>query len=217
LGFSWHHLPVRLLNCYGAYLERNGGSLVHDFADTAKVATTGTNNTATNNLINPPVITPPYEDNPANGPIYPSYVPKTDSDGNDIAGIRLPELTVPLATYTGWALRSGVWANDGCEASGQYIPFKATKAERVAAGDPRPSVEERYQSYTQVRRCAVWLSLASDAMALLNLGLRSKIFSPGEHRDRDSYARGAPWSDWWRPRSHFNMSASRFVNSGGVR
>jgi len=99
--------------------------------------------------INPPVITPPYEDNPANGPIYPSYVPKTDSDGNDIAGIRLPELTVPLATYTGWGLRSGVWANDGCEASGQYIPFKATKAERVAAGDPRPSVEERYHSYAQ--------------------------------------------------------------------
>jgi hypothetical protein len=48
--------------------------------------------------INPPVITPPYEDNPANGPIYPSYVPKVDRDGNDIAGIRLPELTVPLAT-----------------------------------------------------------------------------------------------------------------------
>jgi hypothetical protein len=46
------------------------------------------------------------------------------------AGIRLPELTVPLATYTGWALRSGVWANDGCEGSGPYIPFKATTAER---------------------------------------------------------------------------------------
>jgi len=101
--------------------------------------------------INPPVITPPYEDNPANGPIYPSYVPKTDRDGNDIAGIRLPELTVPLATYTGWGLRSGVWANDGCEASGQYIPFKATKAERLAAGDPRPSVEERYHSHAQYR------------------------------------------------------------------
>jgi Alpha/beta hydrolase domain len=101
--------------------------------------------------INPPVITPPYEDNPANGPIYPSYVPRTDRDGNDIAGVRLPELTVPLATYTGWGLRSGVWANDGCEASGQYIPFKATKAARVAAGDPRPSVEERYHSYTQYR------------------------------------------------------------------
>jgi len=97
--------------------------------------------------INPPVITPPYEDNPANGPIYPSFVPKTDSDGNDIAGIRLPELAVPLATYTGWALRSGVWANDGCEASGQYIPFAATMAARLAAGDPRPSVQERYPSY----------------------------------------------------------------------
>ena len=101
--------------------------------------------------INPPVITPPYEDNPANGPIYPSYVPKVDSDGNDIAGIRLPELMVPLATYTGWGLRSGVWANDGCEASGQYIPFEATKAERIAAGDPRPSVEERYHSFDVYR------------------------------------------------------------------
>jgi hypothetical protein len=101
--------------------------------------------------INPPVITPPYEDNPANGPIYPSYVPKVDSDGNDIAGIRLPELTVPLATYTGWGLRSGVWANDGCEASGQYIPFEATKAARIAAGDPRPSVQERYPSFAMYR------------------------------------------------------------------
>lgn len=74
-------------------------------------------------------------------------MPKTDSDGNDIAGIRLPELVVPLATYTGWALRSGVWANDGCEASGEYIPFAATMAARVAAGDPRPSVQERYPSW----------------------------------------------------------------------
>src|SRR6266404_83775 len=49
--------------------------------------------------INPPVIHPPtYEDNPLNGQIYPSFVPKTDSDGNDIAGVRLPDVTVPLAT-----------------------------------------------------------------------------------------------------------------------
>lgn len=101
--------------------------------------------------INPPVGGAPYENNPANGPIYPSYVPKVDSDGNDIAGIRLPELTVPLATYTGWALRSGVWANDGCESSGQYIPFEATRAERIAAGDPRPSVQERYPSFAMYR------------------------------------------------------------------
>lgn len=99
--------------------------------------------------INPPVINGPMEDNPNIGPIYPSYVPKTDSDGNDIAGIRLPELVVPLATYTGWGLRAGVWANDGCEATGQYIPFPATLAARQASGDPRPSVEERYASFDE--------------------------------------------------------------------
>jgi len=61
--------------------------------------------------------------------------------------VRLPDLRVPVATYTGWALRSGVWANDGCEASGQFIPFAATEAARAAAGDPRPSVEARYPSF----------------------------------------------------------------------
>jgi hypothetical protein len=97
--------------------------------------------------INPPFAPPPYQDNPRHGPIYPSYVPKTDADGNDIAGVRLPDVTVPLATYTGWALRAGAQANDGCEAAGQYIPFAKTAAERQASGDPRPSVEERYPSF----------------------------------------------------------------------
>src|SRR5882762_7405388 len=96
--------------------------------------------------INPPAITPPMFDNPANGPIYPTFVPKTDADGNDIAGIRLPDVTAPLATYTGWSLRAGAQANDGCEGTGQMIGFPRTKAERMAAGDPRPSIEERYAS-----------------------------------------------------------------------
>src|SRR6266481_4283625 len=93
---------------------------------------------------NPPVFTQPYQDNPANGPIYPSFVPKTDADGNDVSGIRLPEVQVPLATYTGWALRSAPQNDDGCEGSGQYIPFPKTKADRLASGDPRLSIEERY-------------------------------------------------------------------------
>jgi len=97
--------------------------------------------------INPPLVTPPYQDNPVNGPIYPSFVPTTDSDGNEIAGVRLPDVTVPLATYTGWALRSGAQANDGCEAAGQYVPFARTATERRLSGDPRPSVEERYPSF----------------------------------------------------------------------
>jgi hypothetical protein len=100
--------------------------------------------------INPPVFpftTPSYQDDPRNGPIYPSFIPKNDSDGNEIAGVRLADLRVPLATYTGWALRSGVWANDGCEAAGQYIPFPATEAARAANGDPRPSVQARYSTF----------------------------------------------------------------------
>ncbi len=114
--------------------------------------------------INPPVITPipgatlpsspvtTYQDNPANGPIYPSYIPKTDSDGNELAGVRLPDLRVPLATYTGWALRSGAWANDGCEAAGQFIPFPRTKMDRETTGDPRLSVEERYPSFAEYHK-----------------------------------------------------------------
>jgi hypothetical protein len=97
--------------------------------------------------IDPPVITPPYQHNPANGPIYPSYVPRTDHDGNDIAGVRLVDVTVPLATYTGWALRAGPQANDGCEGSGQMIPFPKTKADREASGDPRRSIAERYPTF----------------------------------------------------------------------
>jgi hypothetical protein len=111
--------------------------------------------------INPPVIVPiegvelpdfptTYQDNPANGPIYPSFVPKTDSDGNDIAGVRLADVTVPLATYTGWALRRGAHANDGCEAAGQFIPFAATEAERGT--DPRLSVAARYPTFTDYHK-----------------------------------------------------------------
>lgn len=84
------------------------------------------------------------------GPVYPSFVSKVDADGNDVAGIRLPPVSAPIATTTGWALRAanfggGPW--DGCEASGQWIPFKATRNERLAAGDPRLSLEERYGTH----------------------------------------------------------------------
>lgn len=98
--------------------------------------------------VNPPVMKSPIFDNPANGPIYPSYVPKTDADGNDIAGLRLVDVTVPLATYTGWALRTGPQTGDGCEGSGQYITFPKTKAERMNSGDPRMSIEERYPAFS---------------------------------------------------------------------
>jgi len=134
--------------------------------------------------INPPVIRLPYEDNPANGRIYPSFVPKTDVDGNDVAGIRLPEVQVPLATYTGWALRAGPHSNDGCEAAGQYIPFPRTKADRLASGDPRLSIEERYENlatYSAMLRKAVDALVSSgyllpmDAEAAFNKNIKDVV------------------------------------------
>lgn len=89
-----------------------------------------------------------YPPSLANRPTYVNFVSKVDADGNEVAGIRLPSVTVPTATTTGWALRrAGFGENEGCEGAGQYIPFKATKAERLAANDPRLSLEERYQTH----------------------------------------------------------------------
>jgi hypothetical protein len=122
--------------------------------------------------INPPVVTRPLFDNPKNGPIYPTYVPKTDGDGNEIAGIRLPDVAVPRATYTGWALRAGAHANDGCEGAGQMIPFPKTKAERLAAGDPRLSIEDRYPSPAAY---AAKVESAVDALVARRLMLREDV------------------------------------------
>jgi hypothetical protein len=74
-------------------------------------------------------------------------VPKVDADGNEIAGIRLPDIAVPTATATGWSVRgpdSG-GAGELCYLDGSLIPFAKTKAEREANGDGRPSLEERYR------------------------------------------------------------------------
>jgi hypothetical protein len=84
----------------------------------------------------------------AGRPVYAHFVSKVDQDGNEVAGVRLPPVEAPIATTTGWALRgAGFGENDGCEGSGQHVAFKTTKAERLAAGDPRLSLEERYTNH----------------------------------------------------------------------
>ena len=78
---------------------------------------------------------------------YRVLVSKTDSDGNEIAGIRVPEVAVPPATYTSWNVRTAGHApGDACFYQGSTFLFAATKAQRLATGDPRPSLEERYSS-----------------------------------------------------------------------
>jgi hypothetical protein len=88
-------------------------------------------------------ILPPVEGEP-----YPHFVPAVDRDGNELSGIRLPELTVPLATHTGWNLRHPqMGAPDRLMSlMGSTIPFPATREARAATGDPRHSIEERYKS-----------------------------------------------------------------------
>ena len=83
---------------------------------------------------------------PKIGKAFPVLVPAVDKDGNDRAGVALPELSVPLATYSGWNTfneRSGP-THEISSMKGAFIPFARTKAERKAHGDPRPSIEERY-------------------------------------------------------------------------
>jgi hypothetical protein len=75
-------------------------------------------------------------------------VPQSDASGNDMGGVSLPELQVPLASYTGWNLRDPSIGLGDLRLSfyGSFIPFAKTAAERQKSGDPRPSVAERYAS-----------------------------------------------------------------------
>ncbi len=78
---------------------------------------------------------------------YAVLVSKTDPDGNEIAGIRTPHVTVPLATYTGWNFRSHGSSDAALKGTvGSYFPLPASVDERQATGDGRESVEERYGS-----------------------------------------------------------------------
>ena len=87
------------------------------------------------------------------GAPYVTRVPLPDADGNDVGGIRLPGLAVPLGTYTGWNLRAPeIGAQDKLARwSGSFVPFAPTEAVRRAASDPRPSLEARYASRAEYR------------------------------------------------------------------
>jgi Alpha/beta hydrolase domain len=128
--------------------------------------------------LQPPKVNPPF----------PVLVPQVDTDGNERDGVRLPELTVPLATYTGWNLRDpSISAPDqrvAFEAS--FLPFPKTAADRQKADDPRKSIAERYSGreeylsrYTQTVDDLVkqrWI-LLEDRDALLRLAAQEWDFA----------------------------------------
>ncbi len=111
---------------------------------------------------------------PETGAPFPTFVPQVDADGNDLGGIKMPEVAVPLASYTGWNLRS---PSIGAPAEllsfvGSWIPFARTHEEGVQTGDPRPSIAERYASEEQYLDA---IDKASDALVRQGYVLQADI------------------------------------------
>ena len=79
---------------------------------------------------------------------YPVRQPQVDADGNTIDGLPNTNMLVPLGTYLGWNVRkAGFSEGDSCDLTGAVVPFFRTLAERQAANDPRPSLQERYPTH----------------------------------------------------------------------
>jgi hypothetical protein len=126
---------------------------------------------------------------PFAGQEYPLRVPATDGDGNSIAGLRFPDIEVPLGTYNGWSLRrAGYGEGEQWWNTGSFIPFARTKAERLAKNDSRPSIEERYPSheaYVQsvkdvcAKRVAEGFMLQDDADRFIRAARERNPLDPG--------------------------------------
>ena len=101
---------------------------------------------------------------------YGVLVPKVNEDDNEVGGIQTLTLRAPLGTYTGWGLRTvGYGEGDLSGLLGTFIPFQKTKVERLAIGDPRLSLEERYGSHEGYVRA---VKTGADAMVLEGLLLQ---------------------------------------------
>jgi len=123
---------------------------------------------------------------PRIGKAFPTLVPAVDADGNEIPGVRVPELQVPLATYTGWNLfnaKSGP-THEISSMVGSYIPFPRTRAERDARKDPRPSIMERYSGRDEYlgRVAQAGLGLIEDGL-MLSRDLPVVIANAAKHWD----------------------------------
>ena len=115
---------------------------------------------------------------PKMGKPFGTLIPAVDADGNELAGVRLPDVAVPLGTYTGWNLRTAASGPEGIltRLDGMYLPLATTQQQRRERDDPRPSVRQRYptrQAYL-ARMTEVTLELyregfllADDVVAIL--------------------------------------------------
>jgi len=128
------------------------------------------------------------------GEHYAVLVPAVDSDGNDVAGVRVPMLQVPLATYTGWNMRVRGQGHGALhDFTGSTIPLADSAAERAITRDPRPSVEERYGDATTYQRLIgnAARGLVADRLML----------------EEDVERCIAAAANWHAPRHHVSLSA----------
>jgi hypothetical protein len=118
--------------------------------------------------------------------VLPFLLPQVDKDGNITSGLRLPEQSVPLGTYGGWAFRSESYGQMDTLVSmaGSYIPFAKTKAEREKAGDPRLSIEERYPSRAEyLKRVEDAANKLARERYLLPEDVQPIVSAAGQHWD----------------------------------
>ena len=112
-------------------------------------------------------------------------MPRVDSDGNELGGVPVVLRDAPLGTYLGWNITAaGFHQGEICNYVGGMIPFARTAAERLASGDPRLSLEERYtnhagyvQAVTNAAANAVaqGFLLQADANSLISSASASKV------------------------------------------
>jgi hypothetical protein len=121
---------------------------------------------------------------PRRGGEYQVLVPKPDEDGLDVAGVKTVDVEVPVGTNTGWNRLAGPRSRDLCGLSGSFFPFARTRAERLASGDPRRSLEERYRNHAgfvaaveaSARRLVKErFLLAEDAPRIVDIARRSRV------------------------------------------
>jgi hypothetical protein len=85
---------------------------------------------------------------PELGKEFAVLVPQVDADGNDLGGVKIPEIAVPLGTYTGWNIHLPQFNDLNYLAGlvGSFEPLPKTRDDRLKSGDARLSIEERYKS-----------------------------------------------------------------------
>jgi hypothetical protein len=120
--------------------------------------------------------------------VLPMWAPKVDADGNELGGVPVVLLDAPLGSYLGWNLTAGgarpFHQGQICNYVGGMVPFARSAQQRLANGDSRRSLEERYGSHegyvavvtkAAARAVAEGFLLPADASALIQAATASAV------------------------------------------